>query len=219
MLSYFKPQIINDGDSNGGSISIIPVFNYQRNNLFPDVSLGEIATGYTRPRKFFLMPEVQYDLLKVLILPSSAGDGMLIHIGTDDDTWLDAQNYTSWKGCGKLKEVLSAGIITSLVVEAEIAGLGFQFGDLIRIVDTGYNEDYVRIQSVSWNGKEATITPISNSLIISDYLIGDYVSACLEFTDINSQGLWIKEVIPQGSRPYINNLTRLIFKGRTIIYA
>lgn len=213
-LSYFKPLTINDSTANGGGFSGVPVINYRRNNLFPDVSTEEVIDGYTRYRKFFVIPNEKLTILQVFALPSYADDGMLLHLGTDIDTQADADDYTGWKGAGTLLAALSAGLATTISVQAEYPGIGFNDNDLIRIGDDE-NEDFIRIKTVAWSGRTATLTMMPFQYITSSYLIGDNASALIEISAlITSQAIWVKEMVPEDIKSYMNSLTRLTFKGR-----
>jgi hypothetical protein len=213
-LSYFKPLTVNDSIANGGSFSGNPVINYRRNNLFPDVSTEEVIDGYTRYRKFFIIPNEKLTIIQAFALPSTADDAMLIRLGTDTDTQAEADDYTGWKGAGALLAALSVGLVTTISVQAEYPGVGFNDNDLIRIGDDE-NEDFVRVKTVSWSGRIATMTMMPFQYITSSYLIGDNASALVEISAlITSQAIWIKEMIPEDIQSYMNNLTRLTFKGR-----
>lgn len=214
-LSYFKPLTMNDSVANGGGFSGNPVINYRRNNLFPDVSTSEVIDGYTRYRKCFVIPNEKLTILQAFALPSYADDGMLIHLGTDTDTQADADDYTGWKGAGNLLAVLSIGLVTTISLQAEYPGVGFNDNDLIRIGNNDENEDFVRIKTVSWAGRVATLTMMPFQFITSAYSIGDSVSSVLEISAlISSQAFWVKEMVPTDIKSYVNSLTRLTFKGR-----
>jgi hypothetical protein len=213
MLSFLKSSVINDGDTNGGIVSNIPIPNYQRNNFLPNVSQPETESGFIRHRKLFVVPDQELIALKCLILPSTACDASLICQGTEDDTQVDATAYISWKGSGTLRDSLSAGALSSFTIISENEGIGFNPGDLLRIADDN-NEDYARLMSVSWNGYIATLTFGILQLVAHDYITGAFVSSCVELSNVTSQALWFKETVYADTGMYINNLNQMIFKEK-----
>jgi hypothetical protein len=191
-ILFFKPQTINDDDDNGGRIIAAPVVS----EFMPNIPQSEIDTGSVHYRKLFIIPEVEIPFLKIYALPTDAGDILQLVQGTDDDTQADAELYAGWKGTGTLKTGLSAGVITTLSVQSETAGAGYNALDLLRISD-GINEEFVRVLSVSWSGKTATITLMGDTFIGNDYAVGSIVSACVERGLIGINSVWIKETVPK----------------------
>ncbi len=211
MFTYFKSAIVNDTDSNGGVISGNQITNNQRNNLLPDVMLYEVIAGKTRYRKLFAIPDDPFIILDVFLKsPSLAMDKVLINTGTDDDTQAEADDYTLWKGSGTLKEALSAGMVTSLIVTSENEGEGFNAGDMIRLSDDT-NEEFIRILSVTWAGYDATLECEIVTMIGNDYDVGTYISAVLEKGSGDICPLWVKEIVPANCLSYINNISRIKF--------
>jgi hypothetical protein len=142
-------------------------------------------------------------------------DNALIRIATDTDTQADADGYTGWQGSGLLKTAISAGGITSLVVISENTGQGFNPCDLLYLSE-GDNFDFIRIRSVTWAGYEATIIPVDNTFIGSDYSTAAYASAIIERGQRDDYAFWFKETIPMDIASHINNLNRLKFLRRNL---
>jgi hypothetical protein len=216
ILIFFLPQTINDLDGNGGIRAGVSFYSAYKNNLLPDISKSEVDSGFVRYRKFFAVSDYNISLLRAyLSQPSSAMDNVLIHTATDTDTQVEADDYTRWKGSGILKTSVIAGELASLVVTSENEGEGFNPLDLV-IISSGNNKELIRIKSVSWNGFEATITPVNDTFLGSGYSSGAYVSACIERGAVTTPAFWFKETIPRCIASHINNISRLKFFCRRV---
>ena len=206
---FFHAVKNSDLDDNGGILDISPILTNKKNNLLLDVTPDEVSEGLIRYRKLFLILQRELPFLKIyLSQPSTGSDNLLIHSGTDTDTQEDAESYISWKGSGTLYTPLSAGDITSIVVQSKNEGEGFNPFDIIRLSD-GINEDFVRINAVSWVDDIATMTCISDSYLNYDYPVGSYISACIEKGVCSITPIWVKEVIPQDIFYYRSSINRL----------
>lgn len=210
-INLFKSLKFNDDSDNGGIISETPIISNRKNNVLPDITSEEVSAGLTRYRKIFLVPEIQIPLFKIYLRhPSTSQDQALIRKATYTDTQDDADDYTLWKGSGTLQTSLTAGSISTIVVQSENTGAGFNPLDLIRLSD-GTNEDFIRIYSVSWNGAIATLTCPSSSYLSYDFLSGSYVSSCIEKGVIDITAIWLKEVVPVDIAYHRNNINRIRF--------
>lgn len=210
-LFFFKSIKNTNLSDNGGKITKTPIPDNIKNNLFPDVTPDEVEEGITRYRKINLIPEFQLPYLRMYLSKDSKNpDSCLINTGNEEDTQAEAENYLRWKGSGTLKAAISAGEVPTLIVESENEGSGFNSLDMVSIKN-GTTKEYVRVRSISWNGKIATLTLESNSFIDNNYPIGSYVSACIERGIIGINIIWLKEIIPSGVWSKRNNINRIRF--------
>ena len=206
---FFHAVKNSDLDDNGGILDISPILNNKKNNLLIDVTPDEVSQGLIRYRKLFLIPQRELPFLKIyLSQPSTGTNNLLIHSGTPTDTQEDAENYISWKGSGLIYTALLAGDITSIVVQSKNEGEGFNPFDIIRLSDDT-NEDFIRINAVSWNGNIATLTCIPNSYINYNYPVVSYISACIEKGVCSITPIWVKEIIPEDIFYYRSSINRL----------
>jgi hypothetical protein len=214
-LTFFLPVNISDLSTNGGIRSGNYFTTAYKNNLLPDINKSEVITGLTRYRKFFVVPEETKMFMRVFFTyPSLALDKVLIHEATASDTQSEVDDYARWKGSGLLKESLTAGSITEVVLTSENEGEGYNIGDLICLIGENGNE-YLRCSSVIWDGYEATLSFVSGTSIIQNYDAGTYVSAVVERGSANEYGFWIKETIPMDISSFLNNISRLDFLHRS----
>lgn len=213
MIGYLKPIVNNDSADNGGIASEVPVLNSIKNNVFPDISSDEVDSGVTRYRKIFITPVMQLPYLRIYLRhPSTSQDQMLINNALEyGDTQADAENYLFWKGAGTLNTALSTGAIAEIIVNAEVAGYGFNPLDLVRISD-GTNEQFIRIYDVSWNGNIATLSLPSGSIAAHDFATGSYVSAVIEKGIMDMEAIWMKEIVPADIAYSLANINRIRFR-------
>lgn len=209
-MFYFKSTVTNDKDENGGVISITPILDNIVGSFLPNISIKQAKSGITRARKLFELYDPQLPL-RIFFKHLTSVDKVLIHKATENDTWEDAQDYTGWKGNGKLLIALDdSEEITSIQVKSENEGIGFNPLDLICISDDT-NEEYIRIKSVSWNGDIATILPFPGIYLLYSYAINSKVLACIERGLAIQTVIWIKQIIDANS-PYKSN-NQIILKG------
>jgi len=160
-LKLYKSVTVNDGNSNGGGMSVNEVVSNQATNLFPNVTQAERTAGITRYRKLFTKVhdggnEVLYNHKLWIKKQTPAADSIYIKAGTNSDTQAQADDYTGWLGCGRLNTLASADS-TSIEVLFEDAGIGISDGDYGWLSDST-NEEFVEVSGVSWDSHTATIT-------------------------------------------------------------
>jgi len=160
-LKWYKAQINDDSPSNGGAIGTEEIQDGVKNNVFPDVTQEELASGITRYRKIFLKNTNTSDTLENLVFYlediSPADDYFSIRLGTADDTQADLTGSERWYGCGKTTSAVSAGT-TELTVELEAEEDLIKAGDTIVVInkDTGQIEFHDNV-SVARNVKSSPL--------------------------------------------------------------
>lgn len=205
---FYKALTQSDSDDNGGLMSVSSI-SESRNAFLPSIRKSEVMTGVSRLRKCFITPEYQLPYCRVYLdAPTTAYDTALMHAGTESDIQSDTEGYSEWKGSGMLTTGLSAGNITTINVESENEGIGFNPLDLVRL-SNGTNEEFIRIQSISWNGCNAEITVMPDTVLNYDYSAGGYVSACIEKGVAGIIPVWLKEIVPIDCAFKRNNEMRL----------
>jgi hypothetical protein len=214
-LTFYLPQTVSDAITNGGLRSEISFFTSYKNNILPDITKNNVINGLTRYRKFFcIYPDDLIYLRAYLAYPSLAMDNVLIRQGTLTDTQDEADDYTGWKGSGTLKNSLTVGEITSMVVTSENEGEGYNVGDLICLQGES-EDDFIRSTGVTWDGYDATLSFASGTTIRQDYNAEACVSSIIERGAGNEYAFWIKETVPLDIASFINNVSRINFLYRS----
>jgi len=153
-LKWYHAQQNNDAGYNGGPIGSEEIVNNTKNNLFPDVTQEELASGITRLRKIFLKNTNATDTLDNLVFyledVSPADDYFAISRGTDTDIQMNIDASYRWYGAGVLTQDFSAGVTNILVMPEGDEEL-FKTGDTIVIInkDTGQFEFHDNVYVVT----------------------------------------------------------------------
>ena len=170
-IKNYRSAVVGDGGTNGGRMSNVLVTDNVKNNLWPDVSSSQRASGITQYRKCYIKFENSDGLAaitpKVFIEDRTVGDDRVAFFaGTH--TQADIQSGISSPrlyGAGRLNANVSAAATSiTVLVETTVADALFLNGDTIRISDKTYtdsvsgNEEYVTITgTVTYAGLVATI--------------------------------------------------------------
>lgn len=189
-LKYYRSETFNDTSSNGGRMSASEVAVGVKNNVFPDISQSQRAGGYIDYRKIFFKianPD-GLRLINPMIYverPTPGESRLAIFAGTQSDTQADLTGSERLYGAGWLDADASIGA-TSIDVTVEAAADNlFQAGDTIRIsnqdgVNGARTEEFLEIESVTWNGDLATLTFANGKSLLNGYDAADTrVASCL----------------------------------------
>ncbi|MBF0453266.1 MAG: hypothetical protein HQL72_00440 [Magnetococcales bacterium] len=204
-IKWYKPALINDTATNGGTLSNSEIPDGVKNNVWPDVPQVERTAGSIKYRKSFIKVANDDDLTlidpKLFIETQTPGDDSIVLMsGTQTDTQGDADDYTRFYGAGTLDAnvaALDTGITVNVEPGNSAAGHAiFQNGDLIRISnqtsidDPSGNSEFLRLAAtggVSWNGDQATLTLASGVALANSYLSGSTkVASVLEAANIEA---------------------------------
>jgi hypothetical protein len=197
-IQWFNSALTSDNTpaQNGGRPAQIQNISGIKNNLFPDVSAGDRASGVQHWRKLFVevknADELPLVATKISIETGTPGDSYcLLYPGT----WTDTQDQVSARpyGYGTLATTVSAGA-TSLTVtsEADFSALSakpFQVGDLLRVdarstvLEAGLSE-YAEIATISSSGVTMTIG-LADALA-NGYASGASVASVMEPGDLQA---------------------------------
>jgi len=195
-LIWLRPALQSDTvpTQNGGRCTQTPIVSNVKNNLFPDVSAAQRASGIEHWRKVFVAVQNADNLTLVdprcSIEIGTPGDShVLLYPGTLTDTQdqVTARPY----GYGTLTTAADAADTEiSVTTEADFSGMAakpFQVGDIVRIdaratvLDTGLSE-YAEIDSVSYTGTALTIGLTAG--LTNAYSAGAKVSSAIEPGDL-----------------------------------
>ncbi|MBF0418119.1 MAG: hypothetical protein HQL86_07725 [Magnetococcales bacterium] len=202
-IKWYRSRIINDGPTNGGTMSAQEIPDGVKNNVWPDVPQAERNTGSVKYRKNFIKIANDDDLAliapRLFIETGTPGEDRVVLLSaTQTDTQNEAVTYSRCYGVGILDSPILANDDTLQVVVEPGNGTDgdaiFQDGDLIRISDqtsldapTG-NSEFLRLaatDAVSWNSQLATLTLAAGSRPVHSYAAGvTKVASVLEGADI-----------------------------------
>lgn len=191
-IKWYRPALLSDSTpaQNGGRPTETEIVSGVKNNLFPDVSAAQRASGIAHWRKAHVCVKNAANLTlvdpKVSIESGTPGDSyVLLYAGTLTDTE-DAVTGRPY-GYGTLAGA-EAAAQTEIVVttEANFSAMSpnpFQVGDIIRIddratvLDTGLSE-YAEIATVSYSGTALTLTLTDG--LANAYSAGAKVASVIE---------------------------------------
>ncbi|MBF0399687.1 MAG: hypothetical protein HQL90_02850 [Magnetococcales bacterium] len=218
-LKLYAATVANDTTANGGAISGTEIVSGIKNNIWPDVSQAERATGSVKYRKLFIKVENADSLAltnaRIFIeTPTPGDDTVILMSGTPTDTQAEADDYTRFYGAGTLDaDIIAEASTLAVNVENGNAATGaniFRDGDLIRVSDKATvdavsgNTEFVRLASsggVSWSGNRATLTLASGVTLANAYIASaTRVASVLEVASIaDSQAVWQRRTVPAGA--------------------
>ena len=202
-VKLFRALTNNDLGANGGRESYNEIVSGVMNNLFPNVSQGERTAGVTRYRKMFMRntDDEQFFLFNSRFWVdkiSTADDYYRIAVGTPTDTQADIGAY-KFVGTGRITVARTAGQTQIFVNfgDDDLDGVLVP-GDKLYITskktvdDTGHDDEFAEIDSISWAGSVATIglvDPLQFSYPVSFVDVITYytrVAVYLELGDLTS---------------------------------
>ncbi|MBF0262456.1 MAG: hypothetical protein HQL97_11570 [Magnetococcales bacterium] len=204
-IKWYRSRVVNDGPTNGGTMSALEIQDGVKNNVWPDVPQAERNAGSVKYRKSFIKIANDDDLAltapRLFIETGTPGDDRVVVLAaTQTDTQAEASGYTRCYGIGFLDgPILADDASLQVVVEPGNAAEGdaiFQDGDLIRVSDqssldapTG-NSEFLRLASsnaVTWNGNLATLTLADGNRPARNYAAGvTKVASVIEGADITT---------------------------------
>lgn len=172
-IKWFKSALTSDTTpaQNGGRFTQTEIVSNVKNNILPDVSAAQRATGVEHWRKVFIGVRHAANLAlvdpKISIEQGTPGDSyVLLHAGTQTDTQA-AASATRPYGYGTLALAADAAdteiIVTSEADFSAMTAKPFQVGDLVRldaratVADMGHSE-YAEIDAIAYDADELTIT-------------------------------------------------------------
>lgn len=202
-IKWYRSRNVNDGPTNGGTMSALEIPDGVKNNVWPDVPQAERNAGSVKYRKNFIKIANDDDLAliapRLFIETGTPGDDRVVLLaGTQTDTQAEANAYTRCHGVGILDSPIIADDATlQVMVEPGNDANGdaiFQDGDLIRVSDqtsldapTG-NSEFLRLaasDAVTWNGNLATLTLADGNRPACNYAAGvTKVASVVEGADI-----------------------------------
>ncbi|MEO5341070.1 MAG: hypothetical protein H7837_11245 [Magnetococcus sp. MYC-9] len=204
-IKWYKSALVNDGASNGGTLSAQECLDGVKNNVWPDVSQAERLTGSVKYRKTFIKVANDADLAlinpQIFIETGTPGDDSIVLMaGTQTDTQAQAVGYSRFYGAALLDVDADPGDTTLLVNVENGNGLGgheiFRNSDLLRISDktsvdaSSGNAEFVRLagsNAVTWNGNQATLTLAAGEALANAYLASQTrVASVIEAEDIEA---------------------------------
>ncbi|MBF0462782.1 MAG: hypothetical protein HQL87_15505 [Magnetococcales bacterium] len=204
-IKWYKSAVVNDTSGNGGTLSTNECQDGVKNNVWPDVSQAERATGSVKYRKTFIKVANDDDLAllnpQIFVETNTPGDdSIVLLLGTQTDTQTQVVGYTRFYGAANLHVNANAGDATLVVTVENGNGLGgheiFRNGDLLRVSDqtsvddTSGNTEFVRLASsaaVSWSGNQATLTLASGVTLANAYLATNgKVASVIEVSDVEA---------------------------------
>lgn len=197
-IQWFNPASVSDSTpaSNGGRPSQTSNASGVKNNLFPDTTQAQRATGVTYWRKAFILVRNAANLPlidpKISLESPTPGDShTLIYPGT----WTDTQATRSGRpyAIGILAEpALAEATSITVTTEADFSALEdlpFQAGDTLRldaradVTQTGLSE-YVEIDDVNVDDDELTITLTAG--LANGYAAGARVASVIRPSDLSA---------------------------------
>ena len=184
-LQFYYPSTINDGDTNGGRLSHLPITSGAVENVFPNVPKAERLAGSTKYRKVFAKVHsdnsdtVYYPKL-YLFAPTPAGDMVHFVPSTQRGTKADLTGLEDKYGAATLVSQST----TTLVVDVEDSSLTgiFRASDEIIITNkatptsTTGNEETRTIVSID-SVVGARITMTISSALANVYAAGSKVAS------------------------------------------
>jgi len=161
VIKLYKSKIVNDSEFNGGYEDCSSeIFSGQYENLFPDVSPSERASGYVRYRKFFVHATAQTISSSYVGIfdRSPAGDYFRLHAATVAQTQgsLLALPSHKWYGTGRITQPVASG---ATVVVASFDGdvPDIEVNDTVLLASATDNELHT-VAAVTSSGLSVTVT-------------------------------------------------------------
>ena len=183
-LQLFESTVISDEATNGGVMSHKVIDSGVVQNVFPNVTVAERASGSTKYRKLFLKVSNadNFTLLNPqfwIDSPTAADDWAVMFAATQTDVQSDITGAEQIYGCATLNTDVAAGGST-IIVDVEDASLVGMFvdGGTGRITNkdtpdsvTGTEETFVISGAPTVSG--TTVTMTSASVLANSYATAD----------------------------------------------
>lgn len=193
-ILFYKSAMVTDTGANGGRMgarATARIASGVKNNLFPDPSQAERASGKTRLRKVFCAVENAEDLAL-----TNAAAHLTRTTGADDFvTLFHAGQRETQAGIGTPREYGAAALAapvnagdSSMQITVEDADLDvFRSGDAVWIGD-GSNEEYFQDVTVSGSAPDLTVTLAAGDQLANAYAQGQaFVASLLPHPDTDLQ--------------------------------
>jgi hypothetical protein len=214
-ILFYKSEMVTDTGANGGRMgprATALIATGVKNNLFPDPSQAERASGKTRLRKVFCAVENAENLALTnaaahLTRTTGADDFVTLFLAGQRETQAEIGAPREY-GAAVLAAPVTAGD-TSMQVTLEDADLDvFQDGDSIWIGD-GSNEEYFHDVTISGSAPDLTVTLAAGDQFANSFATsGAFVASLLPHpdTDLESGASdWIESssagTYDEGSHP------------------
>ncbi|MFN3077523.1 MAG: hypothetical protein ABT940_11695 [Alphaproteobacteria bacterium] len=218
-----KSALFDDSPNGGGVISGHEIVDQIANNVWPDVSMDDLARGSVRFRKLFvnnIHPDTALTRVRVYLQHASlAPDRIVIFPGTDSDTRVALTGAERLYGCGMSDIAVSAGASWIAVNVASAKDAIFRDGDLVRVAGAGKVE-FVRLAAsgaVAWNGNRAVLTFADGQTLADAYpCLTTCVSSCIEADGIPpALPVWEQYLIPAGVTGVLGGNTAIGVTGES----
>jgi hypothetical protein len=206
-IKWFRSAMQSDSTpaANGGRMALTEIVSGVKNNLFPDVSQAQRASGITHWRKAFIAVRNAAGIPlmdpKVSIELGTPGDSyVLLYPGTQTDTEdeVAARPYGYGTVAASALAAATTLVVTTEADFSEMAAKPFQVGDLIRIdaratVEATGNVEYRRIDAIVYDDDEITLT-LTSGLEFA-WSVGAKVASVIEPDDVVAS---VGAVVPTG---------------------
>ncbi|MBN1881077.1 MAG: hypothetical protein JW885_02800 [Deltaproteobacteria bacterium] len=165
-VKWKHAAVESGGSSCGGAITNNDIRTGVAQNLFPDIDEDTRIDGWELYRKAFCRPEGADPFANGWVYQNRISEGddyFLTHIGTAQDTQLEASAYSEWAGAGELAASANVGA-SSFIAEFEAANTIFDASMMfLHNRENGKYERLVLAESggVAWDDTEATLTAAS----------------------------------------------------------
>lgn len=210
-IVYVKSNIVNQTLANGGGMSSNVIANRTLNGFLPIASPTQYTSGVTLYSKEFVWNKntsnkTAYSVLYSLFFTTTSGDKFLGCVGTQTDTQAEADDYTTWRGAGRLDSMIIAGA-TSLSILFPSTEFAVVNGDII-IIDSNFMlsqaiaSDVTVFDAVWFDGSE-WVRMTAPSIDPDEYLYGTYMGNNVVYS-INSSGHL--EYLTVSSSSWVNNV-------------
>lgn len=194
-IKFYRSVTNNDLGGNGGRKGLVQIVTSVLNNLFPNVTAGERASGITRYRKCFIRNENPSELVLEntflwISAISPADDYFHLKEGTDTDVQTAAAGYSNWAGTGILDQDADA-LDVSIDVGYDVAS-GVYNASYVYISD-GINSEVAVINGApSWNGTVATLS-LTSGLQYSYLKDVTYIGTMINLGDLETSfNTWVE---------------------------
>ena len=193
-IIWRKSATNDDTSSNGGRMTPTVIADDVKNNLWPDVSQAERASGSTKHRKAHCHIANDADLqmleTRVFVEKFTPGDdAVTIFSGDTKDTQATVSGAEQQYGCGQLNaNAIAAATTVDVLTEAAALdyfknGMLVRVSDKLNVDDAGGNAEYVTLTA------DATYaSDVATLVFAGDPLINGYTAAATRVASVIEVG-------------------------------
>lgn len=194
-VQFFKAQVNDDTENNGGFITNEVVASGVKNNIFPDASKYERENGSTKFRKVFLglrNPDntEAIDLKLFIMRPTQANDAVVMVENDKYDSQYSINEFSRRWGAGQMAAAASIGETSITVTPEQAIYQVFQVDDTIAITtrsdtDPSAPLDFYKIVTIADSAGNKVLT--LNRGLVNAMPAGAVVSSCVYLPTLGSK--------------------------------